>query len=124
MTTGLVMGSVMIQTIFWIVTMMVETAVALTSTHNSALNVCVLVVGIMKQMGLDVLLILTLWLAMVFVMISPTTLNVTMMVEIVVVQTPITVPISAMNVNVVMLEDAMRQIQPIQVCKIYEKPNF
>ena len=45
MTTGLVMGTVMTQTILWIVTMMVETAVALTSTHNSALNVCVLVVG-------------------------------------------------------------------------------
>jgi hypothetical protein len=45
MTTGLVMGTVMTQTIFWIVTMMVETAVALMSTHNSALNVCVLVVG-------------------------------------------------------------------------------
>ena len=45
MTTGLVMGTVMTQTIFWIVTMMVETAVALTSTHNSALNVFVLVVG-------------------------------------------------------------------------------
>ena len=43
MTTGLVMGTVMTQTIFWIVTMMVETAVALTSTHNSALNVCVLI---------------------------------------------------------------------------------
>ena len=45
MTTGLVMGTVMTQTIFWIVTMMVETAVALKSTHNSALNVFVLVVG-------------------------------------------------------------------------------
>ena len=64
--------------------------------------------------------ILTFWLAMVFVMISQTTLNVTMMVENVVVQMPITVLISAMNVNVVMLEDAMPQIQPIQVCKIFK----
>ena len=64
--------------------------------------------------------ILTLWLVMVFVMISQTTLNVTMMEEIVVVQMPITVLISAMNVNVVMLKDAMLQIQPIQVCKIYK----
>ena len=39
MTTGLVMGTVMTQTIFWIVTMMVETAVALMSTHNTVLNV-------------------------------------------------------------------------------------
>ena len=62
---------------------------------------------------------LTLWLAMVFVMISQITLNVTMMVEIVVVQMPITVLISAMNVNVVMLVDAMLLIQPRQVCKIY-----
>ena len=99
MTTGLVMGTVMTQTIFWIVTMMVETAVALTSTHNSALNVCVLLVGIMKQMGLDVLLILTLWLAMVFVMISQTTLNVTMMVEIVVVQMLIRITVMIANAN-------------------------
>ena len=63
--------------------------------------------------------ILTLWLAMVFVMISQTTLNVTMMVEIAVVQMPITVLISAMNVNVVMLKDAMQQIQQMEVCKIY-----
>ena len=109
MTTGLVMGTAMTQTILWIVTMMVETAVVLTSTHNSALNVCVLVVGIMKQMGLDVPRILTLWLAMVFVMISQTTLNVTMMVEIVVVQMHITVLFSAVNVN------ALPQIQPMQV---------
>ena len=60
--------------------------------------------------------ILTLWLAMVFVMISQTTLNVTMMVEIAVVQMPITVLISAMNVNVVMLKDAVPQME---VCKIY-----
>ena len=59
--------------------------------------------------------ILTLLLAMVFVMISQTTLNVTMMVEIVVVQMPITVLISAMNVNVVMLKAAMPQIQPMEV---------
>jgi hypothetical protein len=63
--------------------------------------------------------ILTLLLAMVFVMISQTTLNVTMMVEIAVVQMPITVLISAMNVNVVMLKDAMQQIQQMEVCKIY-----
>ena len=69
--------------------------------------------------------ILTLLLAMVFVMISQTTLNVTMMVEIVVVQMPITVLISAMNVNVVMLKAAMPQIQPMEVCKIYTyKSNF
>ena len=54
MTTGLVMGTVMTQTIFWIVTMMVETAVALMSTHNSALNVCVLVVGCqLSKRGLE-----------------------------------------------------------------------
>jgi hypothetical protein len=54
MTTGLVMGTVMTPTIFWIVIMMVETAVALMSTHNSALNVCVLVVGCqLSKRGLE-----------------------------------------------------------------------
>ena len=69
--------------------------------------------------------ILTLLLAMVFVMISQTTLNVTMMVEIAVVQMPITVLISATNVNVVMLQDVMPQIQLMQVkYQINQRPFF
>ena len=54
MTTGLVMGTVMTQTIFWIATMMVETAVALTSTHNSALNVYVLILTPLQEAQLGV----------------------------------------------------------------------
>ena len=54
MTTGLVMGTVMTQTIFWIVTMMVETAVALKSTYNSALNVCVLILTPLQEAQLGV----------------------------------------------------------------------
>ena len=92
MTTGLVMGTVMTQTIFWIVTMMVETAVALTSTRNSAQNVFVLILTPLQhqlqeaQLGVQQQLEDATWdgLVIIIVMISITTWTAAMMVETVV----------------------------------------
>ena len=92
MTTGLVMDTVMTQTIFWIVTMMVETAVALTSTRNSAQNVFVLILTPLQhqlqeaQLGVQQQLEDATWdgLVIIIVMISITTWTAAMMVETVV----------------------------------------